>query len=175
MFRVALALTLTLAALPAVAQQGYAWAYYRNVSANLLETSLGLSYGVPQSDDMQAWVQCTIGANWIYGDVNLTMDVDGLADGAIVAVQITAPGYSASHDADVIRHEEGIQGVVFAIALDDPLWTAMMGQPALIYSVAGRAPMTLDLTGAAGPVHEFLGDCLSIVDLAPDASVTPSK
>jgi len=42
------------------------WIYNRYVERNPLDTYLGLIYGIPETDAMQASITCSIGANWIY-------------------------------------------------------------------------------------------------------------
>lgn len=161
--------------LPAVAQDGMVWSYDRNIEASPLDTYLGLTYGIPQTDAVQAAVTCAIGANWVYGNVTVGADVDGLADGADVAITFQAPGYSATHQGTVIRQEEGIWGVSFAVDLTDPFWNALMMQPALTYGVPGRPTLTLPLAGADIPTHDFLGDCNQIGDLQPEPAPAANK
>lgn len=170
--RLFLAAALTCAALPALAQQGYEWTYNRYVEASPLETILTLAYGVPQTDDLQAFAICAIGANWIYADVRLALDIDGLEDGAMVDLAIGGDGYQAIHSAQVERQEEGIWGVVFALGLDDPIWSTLGGAQ-LTYGIPGRPAVTMALQGLAPLAQEFQRDCARIIDLTPDQA--PSK
>ncbi|MCW1930776.1 hypothetical protein [Pararhodobacter zhoushanensis] len=165
----------TATSLPAAAQDGMVWAYNRYIEASPLDTFLGLTYGIPETDAVQASITCAIGANWIYGDVTVGADVEGLADGADVALAFQSPGYSATHQGTVIRQEEGMWGVSFAVDLTDPFWNALMTQPALTYGVPGRPTLTLPLAGADIPTHDFLGDCTQIGDLQPEAAPSASK
>lgn len=168
---VAVALTglVTLAPCLAQAQDGRVWNYNRYVDASPLQTVLDLGYGVPQSDDVQAAMLCTIGANWIYAKLLMAADVQGLATDAEVRLEVSAPGYSGELVGHVVRHEEFIHGVEVALALDDAFWNAVMGGGVMTYGVAGRPRQTLPLEGATDPTHAFLGDCLSIGDLVPEA------
>lgn len=167
---------LAVAALPAAAQEAYSWQYARHVAESPLDTALSLIFGLPESDGIQAHALCTIGANWIYADVTLEADVSGHADGALVPLTITGEGYEGTFTVEVVRYEIGLEGVIFALALDDPLWTALMGLSEVYYALPGRAETPLLLEGLAPLAHEFLGDCLSIVDLTPDpaAAQAPS-
>lgn len=167
--------SLVAAAGSAQAQEGMAWTYARSVAANPLDTILNLAFGVPETDDMRAFITCSIGANWIYGDVNLGAPVDGLPDDAQVSVSLHANGYDSAIDGRVQRMEEGIWGVNFAVGLDDPFWLALMAGGDLRYSVNGRGAVVLPLAGASEPAHAFLGDCLSIGALTPDAPQAPAK
>ena len=161
--------------LPAAAQDGMVWSYYRTIEASPLDTYLGMAYGIPQTDAVQATIVCSIGANWIYGSVTVGADVEGLADGADVTVAFQAPTYTAAFQGSVIRQEEGMWGVTFAVDLTDPFWNALMIQPALTYGVPGRPTLTLPLDGADIPTHDFLGDCNQIGDLQPEAAPAANK
>lgn len=174
LLRLSLALLTALAPLSAAAQDGRVWLYNRHVADSPLETVLNLGYGVPESDDVQASMLCAIGANWIFAQTLLAADVDGLAADAEVTLEVQAPGYSATFDAHVVRLEEFIHGVEFALPLDDDLWGVLMAGGSLSYGVSGHARQTLPLDGAADPAHEFLGDCLSIGDLAPEGQPAPA-
>lgn len=172
MFRLpAVALTGLVAIAPvgASAQDGRVWIYNRYVERLPTDTVLDLGYGVPQSDDVQAAMLCTIGADWVLAQVLVAADVEGLATDASVTLDVEAPGYSAGLAGRVVRHEEYIHGVEFMLSMDDAFWTALMGGGVMTYGVPGRARQTLPLDGATDPAHAFLGDCLSIRDLTPDA------
>ena len=169
------ALALAVTALPAMAQDGMVWSYYRSVAANPLDTMLNLTYGVPETDNIRAFVTCSIGANWVYGDVSLGAPIDGLADDSAVTVSFHANGYDGSIDGTVQRMEEGIWGVNLAVGLDDPFWTALMAGGTLRYAVNGRVATVLPLDGATEAAHAFLGDCLSIGDLEPEAPAPQMK
>lgn len=155
----------------ALAQDGRAWIYNRYVEPVPTDTVLDLGYGVPQSDDVQAALLCTIDGARTFAQALVAADVEGLATGAEAWLEVSAPGYSARLAGRVVRHEEYIHGVEVAIAMDDAFWTALMGGGVMTYGVPGRARQTLPLDGATDPAHAFLGDCLSIRDLTPDAPV----
>lgn len=166
--RFLLAAGLSILASPVVAQLPFAWSYHHSVGDSPLDTILALAFGEPETDFLQAHVVCSIGANWIYADMRLDHDVEGLGDGAGVALTIEGDGYSAVFEANVERQEVGISGVVFAVPLDDRLWTAMMRLPEVYYALPGHRQTPLLLTGFAPMAHDFLRDCRSIVDLKPD-------
>lgn len=174
LLRLTLAVLTALTPTIAFAQDGRVWLYNRHVENSPLDTVLNLGYGVPESDDVQASMLCTIGANWIYAQTLLAADVDGLEAEAAVQVEVEAPGYSATFDAQVVRLEEFIHGVEFALPLDDGLWSVLMAGGSLSYGVSGHARQTLPLDGATGPAHEFIGDCLSIGDLVPEGQSAPA-
>lgn len=166
---------LALSPLPALAQQDdMVWIYGRYVQPSPLDTSLSLIYGIPETDAMQAVIQCAIGANWVYSRVDLDMDVEGLADEATASVALSVNGYAATEDGTVLRHEEGIWGVELALPLDSPLWAAMAQGGALQYGLVGRPPESLPLDGIAAPLHAYLGDCLNIGDLVPEGEAAPA-
>jgi len=153
----------------ALAQDVRVWNYVRYVEPVPTDTVLDLGYGVPQSDDVQAAMLCTIDGARTYAQTLMAADVQGLATGAEVGLDVSAPGYSARIAGRVVRHEEYIHGVEMAIALDDAFWSALMAGGAMTYGVPGRTRQTLPLDGATDLAHAFLGDCLSIRDLTPDA------
>ena len=166
---------LALLPLPAVAQQeDFVWTYNRFVDPNPLNTYLGLVFGIPETDALQASITCNIGANWVYSALALGMDVEGLADEANASVALSVNGYTATEDGTVFRQEEGIWGVELALPLDSPLWPAMAQGGALQYGVVGRPPLSLPLDGIGGPLHGYLGDCLNIGDLAPEGASPPA-
>lgn len=170
-----LALAALLAPLPALAQpEGFVWTYDHYVAANPLDTYLGLAFGIPQSDALQAAMRCAIGADWIYSTVELGLDVEGLADAATVDVVLSANGYSTTEPGTVFRHEEGIWGVELAIGLDSPLWPALAQGGALQYGIAERTPETLPLDGIEAPLHAYLGACQNIGNLPVDDGSQPA-
>ena len=154
-----------LSSLPASAQDGMVWEYHRYVEANPLDTYLGLSYGIPQTDAVRAWSRCNIGANWVYGALTLAYDVSNLSEGDNVEVEIMAPGYAMYHDAMVVKPDEGTWGISVALDLSDPLWGVMAGQNRLTYQVPGGAVEHLPLSGLASHMGRYISDCSRIGDL----------
>ncbi|MCB1390063.1 MAG: hypothetical protein KDK12_13120 [Rhodobacteraceae bacterium] len=165
-----------LAPFPAAAQQEeMVWIYNRYVEPNPLNTYLGLVYGIPETDAMQASISCAIGANWVYATVDLGTDVEGYADGATVPVQVVWPSFRSTYDGTVFRHEEGIWGVSLAIPLDDPFWPLMDTGAWMTYGVPGRPPAQLPLGQVGVPLHAFLGDCTNIGELQPTGEGEPAS
>ena len=123
--------------------------------------------GVPETDDIRVQGQCHIGANWIYASLLLAYDVSALKDGDNVEVVYVGPGYRQSHDARVIKQEDGIGawGIEIVLALDDPVWQVLRRADAMTYQVPGGEEMTLDLAGSFVPVSRFVADCARIGDL----------
>jgi hypothetical protein len=166
---------LALTPLPATAQQeDMVWSYNRYIAENPLDTYLGLAFGIPETDAVQATIHCAIGANWIYAAVDLGADVEGMEDGASATVVLDPGARQFVEVGTVFRHEEGIWGVSLALALDDPFWAELSRGTFLSYRVNDRAPDALPLAGIGGPLRQFLGDCTAIAAGAP-ASTSPSK
>lgn len=163
----ACAFSLSVTASNALAQVPYSWNYSRLIAPSPLDTVIALSFGVPETDQQQASILCSIGANWIYADVRLEAEVSGRAEGAIVPVTVMGDGYSAVFDANVERQDEGIAGVVFAVGLDEPFWSAAARLPELYYALPGGVETPLLLSGFPQLMGAFLNDCRSIVDLRP--------
>lgn len=151
------------------------WIYNRYVEQNPLDTYLGLVYGIPETDAMQASITCSIGANWIYAAVDLGAEVEGLADGASATVALNAGGREFVEQGSVFRHEEGIWGVSLALALDDPFWAEVSRGGVLTYRVNERTPQTLPLDGIAEPLQGFLGDCIAIAELPAEGATAPAS
>lgn len=170
-----LAAALSVAAVPAAAQGYYEWRYNRLVGPSPLDTILTLAYGVPDSGDMQAFVACTIGANWIYADVRLEADIDGYPDGARASMALSGEGFHRIVEVDIERQEEGIWGVVFALPLDDPFWTDIANHYEIYYTLPGGVETPLLIEGLLPLVDQFRHDCARIIDLTPDQAPTPRK
>ncbi|MCB1394988.1 MAG: hypothetical protein H6898_03670 [Rhodobacter sp.] len=166
-FSLACAFALSVTASTVLAQIPYSWSYNRLIAPSPLETVIALSFGVPETDQQQASIQCSIGANWIYADVRLEAEVGGLVDGAVIPVTVMGDGYSEVFEANVERREEGITGVVFAVGLDEPFWLAAVRSSELYYALPGGVETPLLLPGFSPLMGAFLNDCRSIADLRP--------
>ncbi|WP_417599276.1 hypothetical protein [Pararhodobacter oceanensis] len=160
-------LALTLPA-TASAQQGYTWEYGRHVMADVFETSLSLVYGVPETDDVQMFADCGIGAGGPLVRATVGAPIGDLPGGAGVQISFSAPGYAQTLNAEVVRHEEFFHGVEIVIEPDDSLLTELAQRAALTYAVHGQPAATISLAGSAGPVRSFAGDCAHIGDLTPN-------
>ena len=169
-FSLACAFALSVTASTVLAQIPYSWSYNRLIAPSPLETVIALSFGVPETDQQQASIQCSIGANWIYAAVDLGADVEGLEDGASATVVLNPGARDFVEVGTVFRHEEGIWGVSLALALDDPFWAELNRGDFLSYRVNDRAPDALPLGGIGGPLRQFLGDCTAIAEGAPATS-----
>lgn len=166
--RTALAATLVLWPLGAQAQEGFEWLYNRQVGPSPFDTSLTLVYGLPQSDAVQFFARCAIGAGGPYAAITVGADVEGLPDGQTVRVQASGNGGPAQvYEGTVARWEEGIWGVDLALPLDAPLLTTIRDATVLRYGVVGRQPLTMSLRGSSRPTRDFLSDCAAIGDLQP--------
>lgn len=160
-----------LAPLMAIAEDARIWSYLRYVEADPANTVVNLGYGIPQTDDVQATMLCVITADGVRARVAMALGVEGLATDAPVVLDLAAPAFSGQIEGRVVRHEEFLFGVEAELPLDHGLWSALMGGGVMAYGIAGRPGLTLPLDGATDPTHDFVGDCLSIRDLVPDAPV----
>ncbi len=162
-----LAAALTLAS-PAFAEEPPVWSYARYVSESPITSYLGVIYGVPQTDDVRAYVECLIegqGASVVFA---LAADVEGLEDGTEVVVEFTGPGFRTGHGGTVVRFEEGLWGVMLPFALDAEFWHWLRFEPEVTYGVEGRATLTLPISGLAEHLQAFLADCDNIRNLRPE-------
>lgn len=161
-----LALTAPVAA---SAQQGYTWSYDRHITESAYDTSLILSYGVPQTDDIQVLAHCVFGAQGPFVRMTITADIGQMQQGAAAQLQMSGDGYVQTINASVVRFEEMLYGVEFPLATDDRLIRALAAQTSLIYAVTGRSSHTLGLRGSAGPVRQFASECANIQQISRDA------
>ena len=60
-FSLACAFALSVTASTVLAQIPYSWSYNRLIAPSPLETVIALSFGVPETDQQQASIQCSIG------------------------------------------------------------------------------------------------------------------
>lgn len=167
MFRTLVLALGALAPVAAPAQDGRIWGYFRHVEPSPMETVLNLGYSVPQSDDVLASMRCVLDATGVHASVVMATEVQAGQDPVIL--DVSAPGYSARIVAQLAWFDDFVLGVEFPLALDDAFWTALMAGGGMTYGVPGYPSQILPLDGATDLAHAFLGDCLSIRELVPDA------
>ena len=148
------------------AQQGMQWAYDRFPAPNVYDTSLTLSYGIPQTDAVQFSAHCVFGQNGPFVRVLIGADVSNQQTGAMAQLQVAGDGYNQVFNAEVTRLEEFIYGVEFPIATDDRFIRALAAQSTLTYAVTGQQAQTLSLRGSARPVRSFAADCADMLGIA---------
>ncbi|WP_323035444.1 hypothetical protein [Pararhodobacter sp.] len=157
----------------AFAQQGYQWVYDRYITPSAYDSDLNLTYGVPQTDDIQFAAHCVFGAQGPFVRVTMGADIGPMAHGTPTTLQVSGNGYVQAITASVVRFEEFLYGVEFPLATNDPFLRALAAQNALIYAVPGQQSHTLGLRGSAGPVRQFAADCANIQRLARDSAGRP--
>lgn len=153
----------------ASAQQGYIWNYERYISDDVFQTSLSVAHGVPETDDQQFWANCAIGANHTYAVATLAGDIGTLQSAAPAEVTfVTDSGYSQSFTGEVVRDEEFIHGIEFAVETSDGFWDALTSMGALGYRISGHEIAWLNGEGSGPAIHAFVSDCANIGDLTPE-------
>lgn len=159
-------------ALPPGSAEGFVWDYQRYVSENLFETRLSVTYGIPQTDAYQASLSCQIGNRGPYALMLLGTSVSGLATGQAVRMTVSGDGgYVEDIDVTVVRAEEGLEGVEFAVALDGRFFAALRDLTSIRYLLPGQTPAILPLIGSSVPVLEFLSDCSNIDGLSTPGTI----
>jgi len=118
-----------------------------------------LVYGVPQTDDVRASLWCQTGEGYSFAVLDLSADIRAYNGGERVPVALTAPGHATGSIATVFRHEEGIWGLSLALPLDDPLFTAMLAEGSLGYSLPGGTREAIPLAGLATALPDFRSTC----------------
>lgn len=144
------------------AQQGYQWQDYIDLSQNPFESHVSLVYGVPETDDLQFFASCQIGAGGTYASVQIVADTAGLPNGAPVSLSFTdGAGAGTILDGTIIgvNAEFGVTGVELALELDDALFNLMRARDFLSYAIPGGQGIEMRTAGVAGPLDSFLTAC----------------
>lgn len=153
---------IALAPLAAQAQQGYQWQEYIDLAQNPFESHVALVYGVPETDDLQFFASCQIGAGGPYALVQIAADTAGLPNGAAASMMFTdGAGAGTILDSTIIgvNAEFGVTGVEMALSLDDGLFNLMQVRDVLSYAIPGGQGIEIATAGVAGPLNQFLAAC----------------
>ena len=160
---------IALLALPAnlttvAAQERHVWQFSEfNDPANKGRTTATLTYGVPETDNVQVRGVCEARASTALRTSAVTFgaDIGSLAAGTQVELRFSGGGFDHTVPGTVTRpqSEEGLFGVLIMPAHDDPLWKAMTDRDTLSYLVPGYSAATLDLRGGAAKIRQFVEAC----------------
>lgn len=156
---------------------GHVWTRFTEVSDDVFQTILDVTYGLPETDDVYVLGSCNIGAQGPLVTMQFAADIDGLADNDLAALRFTAgDGRVVEVDGSVIGQfaEFGVSGVEVVLEMSDPAWLVIAGDPTLrIERVGGQAGITITGNGPStlGP---FLADCDQIDLLTPESGGAPS-
>lgn len=151
-----------LSSVTAHAQQGYQWQDYIDLAQNPFESHVSLVYGVPETDDLQFFASCQIGAGGTYASVQIVADTAGLPNGAPVSLSFTdGAGAGTILDGTIIgvNAEFGVTGVELALELEDGLFNLMRVRDVLSYAIPGGQGFEIRTAGVAGPLDSFLTAC----------------
>jgi hypothetical protein len=151
-----------LSSVSAHAQQGYSWQHYATLSADPFQSNVSLVYGVPETDDLQFFASCQIGAGGPYALVQIAADTAGLPNGSPVSLSFTdGAGAGTILDGTIIgvNAEFGVTGVELALELDDGLFNLMRVRDFLSYAIPGGQGIEIGTAGVAGPMDQFLSTC----------------
>ncbi|MGI3184868.1 hypothetical protein [Nioella aestuarii] len=153
---------LAVSSVTATAQQGYSWQHYAQPSSDPFQPLVTLVYGVPETDDIQFFASCQIGAGMPYALVQIAADTAGLPNGAAVSMSFTdGAGAGTILDGSIIgvNAEFGITGVELALELEDGLFNLMRARDVLSYAIPGGQGFEIGTAGVAGPMDQFLTTC----------------
>ena len=153
----------------AQAQQGYVWGYTPSIAASPLETYLGITYGVPQTDDSQFMGTCIVGMSGPLVRFNIVAFPGGREHGSTVSVQFNGQGFSRTLSGKVLNENVMVETVEIVIAPNDQFWQALISQNQLTYAIEGERSETLGLRGSARPVRQFTADCTNILSMSAPA------
>lgn len=150
---------------------GHVWSRYTNVSANVFDTDLELSFAVPETDDVIISAQCNIGAQGPLVAMQIGADNEGFTNGDTAILRATSGGgRSVDLTGSIFGmfSEFGVSGIEIVMAPTDPAWLVIAGDPTLMFErVGGRGGFTLTGNGPS-EISSFLADCDQIDDLTPD-------
>lgn len=159
----------------AQAQDGLRWFVEQSVAADASGSGIMLYFGIPQTDAVLFWAECSLGHGRDPVQMTIGTDVSGIATDQAVQVSFSAPQFQWATPARVVRHEEFIHGVQANLSLSAPIWEAMIAQNALRYGVPGRQSRELSLRGSAGPVRQFVETCRATVANASFVMPQPAR
>ena len=133
-----------------------------------------LTYGVPETDDIQLRATCSAGSSGTFSIMELSADTDKLLDTTQVKVKFSNQSKSHVLDATVQKHKkgEGIAGVLIYVENDDTLWQSLQELPFIDYQVNKFKSASLELEGAKKQISDFVAECRSYAgkfDADPDA------
>ena len=148
----------------ALAAEGMEWSFSEfNDPDNKGRLTARLSYGVPETDDIQVSGVCDGAPSTSAAFSSLTFGADSgdLRDGAETELRFSGGGFDHVLKGAIYRPraEEGISGVHIDIRHDDPLWQALQEKDTLDYLVPGYRASTLDLTRGKDKLKSFIESC----------------
>lgn len=173
-FIISCSLAIGLMATTARAQDGLRWFVEQSVSAEAGSSGVTLYFGIPQTDAVLFWAECSVAQGRDPVQMTIGADVDGLATDQSVQVSFAAPQLQWATPAHVVRYEEFIYGVQANLSLDAPIWAALITQSAVQYGVPGQQGSVLPLRGSAGPVRQFVETCRATVENAGPVASQPA-
>lgn len=156
---------------------GHVWSRFSQISDNVFDTVLGVTYGVPETDDVAIMGQCFIGAQGPLVAFQVGADIEGLAEESVATLRVRADdGRVVDVDGSVVgtNAEFGVSGIELVLEMSDPAWLVIAGSNTVQFErVGGRGGFTLTGNGpnTLGP---FLADCDQIDTLTPESGLRPS-
>ena len=151
-----------LSSVAAHAQQGYSWQSFADLSPDPFQSLVTLVYGVPETDDIQFFASCQIGAGGPYALVQIAADTAGLPNGSAVSLSFTdgaGAGTILSGGIIGVNAEFGISGVEMALSLEDGLFNLMQVRDVLSYAIPGGQGYEIGTAGVSGALTQFLTTC----------------
>lgn len=160
---------------PALAQEGFEWGATTNLAADPFQSVITLTYALPETDAVQFFASCRIGAGGPYVLAQIAADTAGLPDGAATTLGFTdgaGAGTSVEGSITGVNAEVGITGVEMALELDNSLFNLMRVREALSYAIPGGEGTEIVTAGMTGPLNRFLTAC---ADPAAGAAPQPGS
>jgi hypothetical protein len=144
----------------------FSWGHYIRLSEDPFQSSILLTFGVPESDNVQFVARCQIGAGGPYANVMVWADTAGLPNGTPVQMTFTdGAGALTMVDGSItgVMAEVGITGVEMALSLEDPFFSLLRARQFLRYGFPGNQSGELETTGMGPHLDAFLGACANPV------------
>ena len=150
----------------AVAEPELAWMFSR--AAN----QATLAYGVPETDDTRLVASCATASSRI--KVQILAAASGVGPGSAVPITFAVGPFRKAYSgiAAPVSEMSGVSHPDLEIAVDDPLWQAVIHEHSMTAFVPGQPPAVFSLKGSAAPARQFLAAC-SPVPVAPPVVRVP--
>jgi hypothetical protein len=132
------------------------------------------AYGIPETDASEITAVCGVRSSKV--TVTLTRSADELGPKGTVPVTFGAGAFAKTYTAtgSVVSDVDGISHPVLQIAVNDPLWAALIKGRVLAITIGSSAPYGLSLSGSAVPAKQFLAACAPAPPPPPPPSILPT-
>lgn len=125
-----------------------------------------LFYGLPETDNVQFSATCSDQVGASQPRLLLSADVSAMTAGVPFPIHFFGSRFNRLFLGTALQGEEA-QGGEFDVELDDRLWTELVQQASIDYSVGDNPRQALTLDGIQEPLAGFLADCAVLAETDP--------